>query len=186
LSERPARRAPPQSAYRTILDDFAAPVRRVYRQLVPRTDTVSRVIAASVERAYAALIDPVALATWIPPAGMSARIERFDLRPGGSYRMVLTYADPGPGGGKSSADSDIVEARFIDIVPGVRVVYEVDFVTEDPAYASTMIMTWAVSAVGEQCRVDITATNVPDAISIEDHAAGLASSLASLAAYLSG
>ena len=35
--------------------------------------------------------------------------------------MVLTYADPSGSRGKSTADSDIVEARFVDIVPDVRV-----------------------------------------------------------------
>lgn len=54
--------------------------------------------------------------------GMSGRFERFDARPGGSYPLVLTHADASSGPGKTTADSDIVEARFIDIVPGVRVV----------------------------------------------------------------
>jgi hypothetical protein len=85
---------------------------------VPRTDTASRVVAASSDRVYAALIDPDALAAWLPPAGMSGRFEQFDARPGGSYRMVLTYADASTATGKATADSDIVEARFIDIVPG--------------------------------------------------------------------
>ena len=35
--------------------------------------------------------------------------------------------------GKTTADSDIVEARFIDIVPGVRVVQAVTSVADDPA-----------------------------------------------------
>ena len=78
-------------------------------------------IAAPPEKIYAALVDPEALTAWLPPAGMTGKIERFDLRPGGSYRMVLTYADPSGSRGKSTADSDIVEARFVDIVPDVRV-----------------------------------------------------------------
>jgi hypothetical protein len=53
---------------------------------------------------------------------MSGRFERFDARPGGSYRLVLTYADASSARGKATADSDIVEARFVDVVPGVRVV----------------------------------------------------------------
>ena len=99
---------------------------------MPRTDTASRVIAAPPERVYAASVDPEALAAWLPPDGMSGRIERFNLRPGGSYPMVLTYADASASEGKASADSDIVEARFVDIVPGVRVVPVVDLVSEDP------------------------------------------------------
>ncbi len=149
-----------------------------------RTDTGWRVIAAPPERVFAALVDPEALATWLPPDGMRARFERFDARPGGSYRMVLTYDDATAAEGKASADSDIVEARFVEISPGVRVVQTVDFVADDPAYAGTMTMTWELTAVDGGTRVEIRADDVPAGISAEDHAAGLASSLANLAAYL--
>ena len=149
-----------------------------------RTDTASRVIAAPTDRVYAALIDPDALAAWLPPAGMSGRFERFDARPGGSYRMVLTHADASTAPGKATADSDVVEARFVDIVPGVRVVHGVDFVSDDPRYAGTMTMTWEVTATEAGTRVDIRADDVPAGISADDHAAGLASSLANLAAHV--
>jgi uncharacterized protein YndB with AHSA1/START domain len=149
-----------------------------------RTDTASRVIAAPRDRVYAALVDPDALTAWLPPDGMSGRFERFDARPGGSYRLVLTYADASSARGKTTAESDIVEARFVDIVPGLRVVQAVDFVSDDPALAGTMTMTWEVTAVDAGTRVDIRADDVPAGISAGDHAAGLASSLANLATYL--
>lgn len=151
---------------------------------MPRTDTASRVMAVPRERVYAALVDPEALTAWLPPEGMTGRFERFDPRPGGSYRLVLTYADASASPGKATAESDIVEARFVDIAPGMRVVQAVDFVSDDPAYEGTMTMTWEATAVEGGTRVDITATDVPDGISEEDHAAGLASSLANLASYL--
>lgn len=149
-----------------------------------RTDSAYRVIAASPDRVYAALVDPDALTAWLPPEGMTGRFERFDFRPGGSYRLVLTYPGASTARGKATADSDIVEARLIDIVPGTRVVQSVDFVSDDPAYAGTMTMTWEVTAVGTGTRVDIRAVDVPAGISAADHAAGLASSLANLAAHL--
>jgi hypothetical protein len=37
---------------------------------------------------------------------MSGRFERFDARPGGLYRLVLTYADASSAPGKATADSD--------------------------------------------------------------------------------
>jgi uncharacterized protein YndB with AHSA1/START domain len=141
-------------------------------------------MAAPPGRVWAALVDPEALLAWLPPGGMTARFERFDARPGGSYRMVLTYRDAQGAPGKATADSDIVEARFVDIVPGERVVQAVDFVSDDPAYAGTMTMTWEVTAVETGTRVDIVAADVPDGVSAEDHAAGLASSLANLASYV--
>ena len=151
---------------------------------MPRTDRGSRVIAASPERVWAALVDPGALLAWLPPGEMTGRFERFEARPGGSYRMVLTYPDASGAPGKATADSDIVEARFVNIVPGERVVQAVDFVSDDPANAGTMTMTWEVTAIGGGTRVNIIAGDVPDGISAEDHAAGLASSLTKLAAYL--
>jgi uncharacterized protein YndB with AHSA1/START domain len=149
-----------------------------------RTDTASRLIAAPSDRVYAALVDAAALTDWLPPDGMSGRFERFDARPGGSYRLVLTYADASGAPGKATSNSDIVEARFIDLVPGVRVVQAVDFVSDDPASAGTMTMVWEVTATDSGTLVNIRAENVPAGISSEDHAAGLSSSLANLATYL--
>ena len=152
--------------------------------VVSRTDSALRVIAAPADRVYSALIDPNALAVWLPPAGMSGTFERFDPRPGGSYRLVLTYAEASTASGKATADSDIIEGRFVDIVPGVRVVQAVDFVAEDPRFAGTMTMTWEVTATDDGTRVDIRADQVPPGISPEDHAAGFASSLDNLATYV--
>jgi uncharacterized protein YndB with AHSA1/START domain len=149
-----------------------------------RTDTASRVISASPEQVYAALIDPEALVAWLPPDGMSGRLERFDARPGGGYRLVLTYQDASTSPGKTDPDTDIVEARFVELVPGSRVVLDVDFVADDLSHAGTMTMTWALAATDAGTRVDIRADNVPPGITAADHAAGLASSLANLAACL--
>lgn len=151
---------------------------------MPRTDRAARVIDAPVARVFNALVDRDALEAWLPPGGMTARFEQFDPTPGGSYRMVLTYTDPGDSRGKTSAEADIVEARYIDIVPGDRVVQAVDFVSDDPTFAGTMTMTWAVRPVEGGTRVEIVADDVPDGISADDHAAGMTSSLENLAGYL--
>jgi uncharacterized protein YndB with AHSA1/START domain len=151
---------------------------------MPRTDAASRVVAAPPARVYAALVDEEALAAWLPPEGMTARFERFDPRPGGSYRLVLTYTDAAAGSGKSTPDSDIVEARYVDLVPGVRVVQAVDFAYGDPDFAGTMTMTWEVAAQSDGTQVTIRAVDVPEGISAEDHAVGLSSSLAQLAAVV--
>lgn len=139
-------------------------------------------MAAPPERVFAAFVDVEALQRWLPPDGMTGTFEHFDPRPGGSYRMVLTYAEGGSG--KSSADTDVVDGRFVDIVDGERVVQAVDFASDDPAFAGTMTMTWRVTLEGDGTRVDFVADDVPDGISAEDHATGMSSSLAQLAAYV--
>jgi len=149
-----------------------------------RTDSASRVIHADVQRVFAALVDMAALTEWLPPNGMTGRFEHFDARPGGSYRLVLTYTDGLTGGGKTTPVSDVVEVRFVDIVPGVRVAQAVDFVSDDPAFAGTMDMTWESSALENHTRVTVRAENVPSGISPKDHEVGLSSSLVQLETYL--
>jgi uncharacterized protein YndB with AHSA1/START domain len=142
-------------------------------------------MAASPDQVYEALVDPDALLQWLPPTGMTGRFDRYDARPGGGYRMVLTYADDHAPAGKATADSDVVESRFVELVPGVRVVQAVQFESEDPAYAGTMTMTWSLESVESDTRVEFRAEDVPPGISAEDHAAGLESSLRNLADHLS-
>ena len=149
-----------------------------------RTDTASRVIDAPLTRVFAALTDPKALVEWLPPAGMTGRFERFDARTGGSYRMILTYDNAPAAGGKTDANSDVIEARFLQITPNDRVVQAVDFTADDPSFAGTMTLIWAVTKVDGGTRVDIRAEDVPPGISAEDHEAGMSSSLANLAAFV--
>lgn len=149
-----------------------------------RTDTASAVIAADPDRAFAALLDEMALLAWLPPADMIGRFEQFDMRPGGSYRLVLTYRDSGRIDGKTSPGTDVAEVRIIDIVPGQRLVQAVSFDSDDPRYSGTMTMTWLVSAVADGTRIDLEAEDAPPGITAEDHATGMNSSLTNLKAYL--
>ena len=152
-----------------------------------RIDRASALVAAGPARVYAALVDADALVEWLPPAGMSARFDHFDPRVGGGYRLVLTYVGDSGSPGKSTAESDVVEARWTELVPGTRVAQAVRFESEDPAFAGTMTMTWNLEpAGGDTTRVEIRAEDVPPGISAEDHAAGLESSLRNLADYLTG
>ena len=72
---------------------------------------------------------------WLPPEGMRGSFERFDPRPGGSYRLTLTYNDADRGAGKTTKNTDVVEARFIEFGPDVCVVQDVDFASDDPEFA---------------------------------------------------
>lgn len=147
-----------------------------------RTDRVERVLAADPDRVFRAFTDPADLVAWLPPTGMTGRFEHADIRPGGSYRLVLTYDEPGQG--KTTDDSDVVEARIVDLVPGERLVQAVDFDASDPGFAGTMTMTWTVVPHPDGALVEIRADDVPRGISVADHEAGITSSLDNLAAHL--
>jgi uncharacterized protein YndB with AHSA1/START domain len=150
--------------------------------LMPRTDTASRFIAAAPDAIYAALLDPDALMAWLPPQGMRGRALLFEPRQGGRCSIELSFE--GEGTGKTNAKSDVSAGRFLALDPGRRVVQSVAFESEDPAFAGEMIMTWSLEPAPGGTNVTVTAENVPVGISAEDHSAGLASSLGNLARFL--
>lgn len=149
-----------------------------------RIDRASRVIKASPEALYRAFVDPASLICWLPPSGMKAEIQGFEPREGGTYRMVLTYEGETHTPGKSSEHSDVVEGRFVELVPNVRIVQEVDFKSDNPVFAGTMRMTWSLAPDAGGTEVAVACENVPDGVTREDHAMGLKSSLENLAAFV--
>jgi uncharacterized protein YndB with AHSA1/START domain len=148
-----------------------------------RIDSATRVIAATPTAVFAALVDAEARTVWLPPTGMTGRFESFDARPGGGYRLVLTY-DDATVQGKSGANTDVVEVRFVEIDPPRRVVEETDFVSDDPGFSGTMTMTWTVEADPDGARVTIAARDVPSGVSQADHHTGMTSTLANLDSYV--
>jgi uncharacterized protein YndB with AHSA1/START domain len=149
-----------------------------------RTDRAARIIAAPPAAVYGALTDPAALETWLPPDGMRGRVERWDPRPGGGFRMVLTYLDPTGSPGKTSEATDVVDIEFADLTPPERVVQRAVFTSDDPSYAGTMTMTWQLTGSGDGTEITVTATGVPAGIDQQVHEAGIASSLDHLASYV--
>lgn len=149
------------------------------------TDVGRASIDAPPEEVFAALVDAAARVVWLPPAGMSGRFDWFDARPGGGYRLTLTYDDESTRG-KSQDNADVVEVRFTAIDEPRQLVEEADFVADDPDLAGTMTMTWSLEPVDRGTLVTITATDVPDGISSDDHVAAFASTLSNLDAYVTG
>jgi uncharacterized protein YndB with AHSA1/START domain len=148
----------------------------------PRTDSASRLINASRQTIYRAFTNPDAWVKWLPPRGMTARLLRFDLREGGSYRMALTYCGDDPSvRGKTAKDTDVVDGRFLDVVQDARIVQLVKFESDDPAFAGEMKMTWTLSPAGSVTKVSIICENVPEGIRREEHDAALRSTLENLA-----
>lgn len=95
--------------------------------------------------------------------------------------MTLVYSVAQHGRGKSTEDTDVVEARFIELIPNEKIVEAVEFKSDNPAFAGTMTMTAVFTAVVNGTKVTLTAENVPTGISEVDHRAGMDSSLKNLA-----
>ncbi len=149
-----------------------------------RTDRAERFIAAAPDAIWAAQTDPERLIRWLPPDDATMEALVFEPRPGGAYRLRLTFTETGVG--KTQSDTDEVNGRFVVLNEPTRIVQEVDFVSADDAYAGTMRMTWDHIAVSGGTKVSVTAKNVPPGIDRAVHEAALASSLAKLAAEVEG
>lgn len=116
---------------------------------------------------------------------MTCEILAFDPREGGEFRLLLRYFEPQhEARGKTSEHADMVRGRFLQLVPDARVVEQVEFESDDPQFAGTMTITTALTPIPEGTIVTITCENVPAGIRPEDHAAGMASTLRNLAAFV--
>lgn len=149
-----------------------------------RVDRAGTVVAVVPQRVYEALLDPVALAVWLPPEGATGTVEQMDAREGGGFRAVLRFADPSDP--KTTDDSDATRVTFVELIPGRLVVQRVAFETDEARFRGDMLMTWKLEPVESGTRVTVSATDVPTGIAQEDHEVGLGSSLANLARYLEG
>lgn len=154
------------------------------RSTMTMIHAASRTIIATPRAIYRALIDPETMPCWRAPAGMTLGIIAFDARPGGRYRFALRYEDSIVAAGKSTADSVIVDGRFVEMVAPELIVEDVTFESDDPAFAGTMRITTSLVPVSDGTKVVITAKNVPRGISEEDHHAGMSSTLKNLANFL--
>jgi uncharacterized protein YndB with AHSA1/START domain len=146
-----------------------------------RRHIASRHIKAPPQAIYSAFIRSEDLVRWMPPQGAVRRIEEFDPRVGGRFRMVLTF---GNAPGKTSSASDVVEARFVNLLPDEQIVLAVQFASDRPEFAGTMTMTWSFSARDDGTDVSIVAEQVPVGISREEHERGMSSTLANLAEFV--
>src|SRR4051812_41409426 len=106
------------------------------------TTRASRLIPAAPDAVWDALMDPEALARWLPPGDMTGVVHAFDGRAGGGFEMSLYYPeDEAERVGKTSAREDRTRVRFVALEPGRRVVWAVLFDTDDPSLRSEMTIT---------------------------------------------
>jgi uncharacterized protein YndB with AHSA1/START domain len=145
----------------------------------------SRVIKAPREALYRAFTDPAALAVWLSPGEMTAKVHEFDARVGGGYRMSLFYPASEQGyRGKTSEREDRFTARFVELTPPTRIVQAITFDSVDPAFAGEMTMVVTFEERDGGTEVTLLFEHIPPGIRPEDNEAGTRSSLEKLARYI--
>ncbi|KVO42641.1 SRPBCC family protein [Burkholderia ubonensis] len=144
---------------------------------------VSRHLNAPRAKVYRALLDPHAIEQWKAPDGMTCRVDAFDAREGGAFRITLTYDAP-TDAGKTTARTDSYHGRFVTLVPNELVV-EIDaFETDDPALRGAMTITITLSDDAGGTRIDAVHDGLPPGVPAADNETGWRMALAKLAALV--
>ena len=147
-----------------------------------RSTQVSRVVKASRERVYSALVDAGEVARWRYPTGMSIVVDQFEPREGGQIHVSLTYASSGVG--KTKDGTDTYTGRFVELVPNERVVEIDEFETDDPSLQGEMRMTISLEDVAEGTEVVGLHEGIPPGVALADNELGWQSALSRLAALV--
>ncbi len=112
------------------LDEFLARLEIAAREIVS-----TREFAQPREELFAAFTDPARLAQWWGPNGFTNTMRKFDLRPGGVWRLTMH----GPNGADYHNES-----RFLEVVRPARIVFQ----HEEPVHGFRMTMTFAAHGGG--------------------------------------
>ncbi|MFL5734526.1 MAG: SRPBCC family protein [Chloroflexia bacterium] len=150
-----------------------------------RSTRVSQTIKAPREIVYRAFLEPGAVASWLPPDGMRGLIDTFEPREGGKFRMSLTYLDRlNAPRGKTSEDTDTFEGRFVELLPNEKIVWVVEFESQEPDFAGEMRITWILADVEGGTEVTALCEDIPKGIRLEDNEMGSRQSLRKLASFI--
>lgn len=97
----------------------------------------TRIFDAPRASVYGAFADPAELAQWWGPAGFTNTIKAFDLRPGGTWHLIMH----GPDG--ATYDN---EKHFVEVIPGERVVFD----HHQPMHGFRMTITFSDAEAGTE------------------------------------
>ena len=132
---------------------------------------------------YRALLDPIAVAKWRVPNGMTCQVHEFHAREDGSFRILLTYDDP-TRTGKTAAQTDAYHGRFVKLVPDAQVVEAIEFETQDPSLRGEMTITTTLREADGGTEVEFLHDGTPHGVAPADNELGTRMALAKLAALL--
>ncbi len=153
--------------------------------MTQRSTRVSTLVKAPREAVYRAFLDPDALAAWLAPDAMRGQVERFEPREGGQFRMSLIYIDQRDSPrGKTSDDTDRFEGRFLELIPNQKIVWAVEFESDQPEFAGEMRIIWSLADADGGTQVIVLFEDIPNGIRLEDNELGSRQSLRKLAAFV--
>jgi uncharacterized protein YndB with AHSA1/START domain len=115
-------------------------------------------IAAPRAEVYRALVSAESVREWMVPDGMTSEVHEFEPRVGGR-----------------------VHGRYLELVPGERVVHTVEFETDNPALAGEMIVTLTLADRDGVTEMAALHEGIPPGLTPADNELGWRLSLGKLA-----
>ena len=119
--------------------------------------TLHRVLSATPEKVYRAFVEPSALASWIPPYGFVASVEKMDVKIGGSFRMSFTNFTTGK--------SDSFGGKYLELKKNELLKYSDKF--DNPNLKGEMITTVKLKKVLCGTEIKIVQEGIPSVIPVE-------------------
>lgn len=116
-----------------------------------------RVFAAPPEKVFKAFSDADAYASWLPPYGFVAKMQQYEFRNGGTYKM--SFSNFGTGNGHSFG------GKFLEIIPNELI--KATDIFDDPNLPGEMVTTVHLKKVTCGTEINITQTGIPEAIPAE-------------------
>ena len=135
------------------------------------TVRLHRVLRATPEKVYRALLDPDAMVKWLPPNGFTGKVHHIDAKTGGTYRMSFTNFTTG--------QSHSFGGTYLELVPHERIRHTDRF--DDPGLPGEMQTTVSLKSVSVGTDVNILQEGIPEAIPPEACYLGWQESLTLLA-----
>ena len=136
---------------------------------------------------YRAFFDPQALATWLAPNTMRGEVHKYEPYAGGTFRMSLTYTQPeDAAAGKTTGDTDTFEGTFVEVIPNEKIMWSIEFESEDADFAGVMLMTWSLADVRGGTEVTVLCEDIPAGIRLEENERGSKQTLQNLTRFVEG
>ena len=121
------------------------------------TVKLHRVLRAKPEKVYRAFLDAEAVARWLPPNGFTCKVDQFDARVGGTFKMAFRNFSTGNG--------HSFGGTYLDLVPGERIRYTDKF--DDVNLPGEMVTTVTLRAVSCGTEMNVVQEGIPEAIPLE-------------------
>jgi uncharacterized protein YndB with AHSA1/START domain len=138
------------------------------------TIRLHRVVRTTPEKVYRAFLDADAQIKWLPPSGFTAKVQHFDPRVGGGFKMSFTNFGTGT--------THSFGGKYLELVPNERLRYTDTF--DDPNLPGEMTVTVTLKKVLCGTELTIVQEGVPAVIPAEMCYLGWQESLSQLAALV--